>query len=83
MTLEEVNAQLALVNEAILRVIQGKHLLEFTIRTGPLARTYKKNDITLNVLREYRDELLLIKQTLEDIEPSFRKGSSFKVVATK
>ena len=83
MTIEEINSALSEVNNAIEKLILGKSLTEFRVGSGDFFRYYKYGEVTLEALKEYRDELLMMKHSLEDTSPTFRTNACFRVTGTK
>lgn len=83
MTLEEAQLALAQTNDAIAKLISGKQLNRLEVGSGSFKRVYEYRDISLDSLKEYRDELLGIIHSFENSSPVFRNNSSFRIVGTK
>jgi hypothetical protein len=83
MKLCEINKALSDVNNAIEKLVQGKSLTEFRVGSGDFFRYYKYGEVTLEALKEYRDELLMMKHSLEDTSPTFRNNACFRITGTK
>jgi hypothetical protein len=83
MTLEEVDIEIVRIQKAIGDFMSGKTITKLEIGTGHTRRTYEYNQITLESLLAYRNELFRMKSALSPIEPTFAKFSNFPLVVEK
>jgi hypothetical protein len=83
MPLAEAQTQLTAVLDAISKLSQGKRLNEFRTGSGNFVRYYSYGEVTLDALKDYRDELISIIHNYENSTPIFRSGSSFKITHQK
>lgn len=60
MTKAEAEAQLITVNAAIQQIIEGKRITQLKVGSGSFTRLYTHQEISLEALKELRDELLTI-----------------------
>lgn len=83
MTLVEAEAQLETVNAAIEALISGKRINQLRVGSGTFARLYVFSELTLDNLKQHRDELLAIIDTLEESVPIFRTHATIPLVVSK
>jgi len=82
-TLEEAERQLLTVNAAIEALIAGKRLNQLRVGSGTFARLYVFSEITLENLKQHRDELLSVIGGLEDVAPEFTKNMHIPLIVSK
>ncbi|MDF1598157.1 MAG: hypothetical protein P1T08_18995, partial [Acidimicrobiia bacterium] len=68
---------------AIEALIAGKRLTELRVGSGSFQRLYTFSDITLEALKEHRDELLGIIAELEPILPRFKSNMTIPLLVSK
>ena len=87
MTLEEAQAMLTQVNNAIASLINGKTISNFIISDGNFRREYKyvTGDLASNLkaLREMRDELINIINTLSPPTTTAFRTAVYQNIVTK
>jgi len=83
MTKAEAEAELLIVNAAISDLIQGKRITQLQVRSANFQRLYGYQEITLEGLKAYRDELLGIINSLTDELPTFRKNTTIPLIVKK
>lgn len=84
MTLTETELALSSVNTAIAQLIAGKRLLELRVGSGNFARNFRYGEVTLEALKEYRDELIQLRQSLLPIASTqFRANATIPLIVKK
>lgn len=83
MTLEEAKNQLATVQAAIQQLLEGKRLTQLKVGSGNFSRLYEYQELTLENLKNARDELLDVIDTFEGNEPRFKLHSTIPLVVGK
>lgn len=83
LTLDEATAQLATVNAAIEALIQGKRLKELRVGSGSFQRLYTFSEITIESLKEHRDELLAEINALSATTPTFKTNMTIPLIVSK
>jgi hypothetical protein len=85
MTLEEAQANLATVNAAIQTIVEGKRVLRLEVREAGFLRVKENQEVTLDALRAYRNELLLLIGTLQTtpVAPTFRQFATIPLIVNK
>lgn len=83
MTLEEAQSTLLVVNNAIGMLIAGKKLNKLEVGSGNFKRIYEYGEVTLESLREYRDELLSIIASYNNDAPKWRNSLTIPIIGRK
>ena len=83
MTLQEAKDQLITVNQAIADILAGKAVNQLRVGSGEFQRLYNFEKLDLGTLREYRNELLAIINSLENTLPVFKKNATIPLVVGK
>jgi hypothetical protein len=82
--LEIAYADLAKVNDAIDKLIQGKLIQRLEIGSHEFRRVYDNNKVSLSDLKEMRKELLEYIDTLEGTtQIEYRAGASVPLVVSR
>ena len=82
--LEIAYANLAKVNDAIDKLIQGKLIQRLEIGSHEFRRVYDNNKVSLSDLKEMRKELLEYIDTLEGTtETVYRSGASVPLLVSR
>jgi len=82
-TLEEAKAQLLTVNVAIQDLIAGKRITQLRIGSGNFSRLYVNQEVNLESLVAYRDELLNVINELEKKPMTFRTNAHIPTIVRK
>lgn len=84
MTLSEIETALSSVNTAIAQLIAGKRLLELRVGSGNFARNFRYGEVTLDALKEYRDELMQLRNSvLPSSTTQFRSNATIPLIVKK
>jgi hypothetical protein len=73
-TLEELNADLLVVNNAIKQLIAGERVTRFRISSGTSISEYQFTEVTMEVLQKERVRILADIAAIEGSTPSFRSA---------
>lgn len=82
-TLVELQADLATVNAAIQQIIQGKRVTQLLVGSGTFRRQYTYQEISLDMLKGLRDELLAQINILAPTTPVFKTNMTIPMVVGK
>lgn len=82
-TLEELQADLLIVNNAISELIQGKRVSRFRIGSGTSIREYQFGEVTVERLQLERTRILAEISNLSADEPVFRTSSRMQTTYGK
>lgn len=83
-TIEDVSKELATVNAAIQDLIAGKRLVQLRVGSGDFARLYVNQEVSLENLKELRNELLQELAQLENTDGiKFRNETNIVMVTGK
>lgn len=83
-TIEDVSKELATVNAAIQDLIAGERLVQLKVGSGDFARLYVSQELSLENLKEVRNELLQELAQLENTdEIKFRNETNIVMVTGK
>lgn len=82
-TLTEATAQLQTVNTAISNLIDGKRLTILQVGSGTFKRTYTYQEITMEALKEHRDELIAVINSLSPETPKFNLNMHIPLIVRK
>ena len=82
-TVEELQADLVIVNNATSELIQGKRVSRFRIGSGTSIREYQFGEVTIERLQLGRTRILSEISNLTASEPTFRTSSVMQAVYNK
>lgn len=73
-TLDELNADLLIVNNAIKKLIAGESITRFRISSGTSISEYQFSEVTMEMLQKERTRILADIADLQGTLPSFRSA---------
>lgn len=82
-TLTEAQSQLASINAAIEQLVQGKRVTQLVVGSGSFRRQYTYQEISLEMLKELRDDLLKTIDVLEPATPNFKSNMTIPMLVGK
>jgi hypothetical protein len=82
-TIEELNADLVIVNNAISELIQNKRVSRFRIGSGTSIREYQFSEITMDMLNTERSRIFAELNALSATDQTFRTSSRMQTTYSK
>lgn len=83
MTEAEIRQSLSTVNIAIAQLIEGQKILELRVGSGNFVRLFRYGEVTLDALREYRNELLGMLASITSNTPTYRPHTTIPLIVKK